>query len=480
MLKRQKLIAAIALPSILALAGMTMIGLQLRQERMNDDLVEAVQKNNVKGVKRLLNSGADANRRVSESHRRSFRALLQAALKGKLNQSNANSSCLLAVAVQKNSTPIVEELLDHHATGVNEKAGYIPWDGAEPVKIPILLIAAFKKNPKIIFALLDHKADLQVKDDSGNGLALCATAFFPEDYQLPYRSREFQKSSSVAFELMKEFIRRGVNPLQFNDINESLIKKAADSDQSDLVDYLLTFRQKRESLDNCLGSAIRNDNLRMAHELVRFGGNASEPNPNLDGAIFDARSLPMMLYILKHGARLETRQKKGKYAGYTLLHFAARDGDRKRIEFLIRRGYNVNDTARNCETPLMLAAQYADVSTLESLIRHGAKVNFTTKDCISPLFCASMEGMDENIGCLLEHGADPNVRSSDDGTTALMYAVEDGNDEAVRNLLAGGAKVNLLDKQGHRALDYADGNAPVIKLLRKYGAKAGHGPPMDL
>ena len=85
---------------------------------------------------------------------------------------------------------------------------------------------------------------------------------------------------------------------------------------------------------------------------------------------------------------------------------------------------------------------------------------------------AADDGMDLNIDCLLHHGADPNMVTVDK-RTALMIAVENGNDAAVRDLLEAGANVNVRDKEGQSALDLADGNVPVIKLLKQYGAQAG-------
>ncbi len=481
-MKRQKLIAAIALPSILALAGIVMIGLQLRQERMNEDLVEAVQKNDVNRALTLLNSGADANRRISNSLRRDLSTMLLDMFKGKLTRSNQDGMCLLAVAVVKDDSAIAKALLIHNARGVNETTE-IPdqWGLSSHETVPILIAAMRLKKPDVVLLMLDHGADIHVRDENGDGVLLNAIHLFPNPENRIEAPQHFRKDEELALSFVKELIRRGSDPLEKNNWNQILLEKSASQNRTAIGEYLLSFGANKTSLANALDYAVSNDNQSFATKLILKGAEADRSKANEDGPIFSATTVPMMRLLVAHGAKLNVRLKSYKHTGYSLIHCAAIDGDLKRMQYLIEQGADVNDNYKGATTtPLVLASQYADLPMLELLIRHGAKVNPAFKDYDSALLSASEEGIDENIDCLLEHGADPNVRASYDGTTALMNAVENGNDEAVRNLLAGGAKVNLLDKQGHRALDFADGNEPVITLLKKYGAKAGHGPAMNL
>ena len=63
----------------------------------------------------------------------------------------------------------------------------------------------------------------------------------------------------------------------------------------------------------------------------------------------------------------------------------------------------------------------------------------------------------EEITRLIQEGA--NVNATDDGWTPLMLAVRyNGSPEVLKLLIEMGADVSIKDKEGKRALDYADEN----------------------
>ena len=92
----------------------------------------------------------------------------------------------------------------------------------------------------------------------------------------------------------------------------------------------------------------------------------------------------------------------------SLLHFCVIENAIEAVEFLLKRGANVEQRREeDDETPLL------DAVILES---------------------------SEMLALLLEHGANPNVSSGGMGW-ALEYAIEDGNFDAVLLLLSHGADV---------------------------------------
>jgi 26S proteasome non-ATPase regulatory subunit 10 len=76
------------------------------------------------------------------------------------------------------------------------------------------------------------------------------------------------------------------------------------------------------------------------------------------------------------------------------------------------------------------------------------------------------------VDLLLSRGADVNLKS-EEGRTALVYAVGLGNKAVIKNLVAHGADVNLEDGYGKTPLMIAQeaNNETLIRLLRKAGAK---------
>ena len=92
-----------------------------------------------------------------------------------------------------------------------------------------------------------------------------------------------------------------------------------------------------------------------------------------------------------------------------------------------------------------------------------------------PLFAALLKRAGPGkIRSLIEDGADVNQRIDDGGVTALMWAALDCPDPAVLQvLLEAGAKVNVSDLDGARALSHAAGsndNPEVVRVLIDAGA----------
>ena len=137
---------------------------------------------------------------------------------------------------------------------------------------------------------------------------------------------------------------------------------------------------------------------------------------------------------------------------------------------LIERGANVRAMDDDKATALHWAASSHAVRVIDALVAKGARV---TKDVRrqTPLFyCIDRRGRDRDTGLwdrLLEIGCQLEDRN-DDGQTPLIYAATYGNYDAVKYLLAKGAKLQVKDAKGKSALDRAQQlNEPVRKRVVK-------------
>ena len=92
-------------------------------------------------------------------------------------------------------------------------------------------------------------------------------------------------------------------------------------------------------------------------------------------------------------------------------------------------------------TPLLFAARHGDVDSAALLLDAGADVNDTAADRNSALVLAAMSGHGEVAELLLERGADPDASGA--GYTALHAAVLRSEPRLVRALLARGANPNV-------------------------------------
>lgn len=186
--------------------------------------------------------------------------------------------------------------------------------------------------------------------------------------------------------------------------------------------------------------------------------------------------------------------------GKTALMAAAKDGDNDRIKALIEQGADVNRPNRNGGTPIMYAALSGNPETVALLIENDARVDAVAKNGWTALMIASVKGFPEVARLLLEHGAQANrgdvyswtplmravyerrlriVRllventrtqvnqRGENGITALHLAVVNGDADAVKLLLAGGADPGVEDNSGRTAVDIAEynNNPGLVRLM---------------
>ena len=79
-------------------------------------------------------------------------------------------------------------------------------------------------------------------------------------------------------------------------------------------------------------------------------------------------------------------------------------------EFVLERRANVDALSQNGSTPLLVAARQGQLRMVEVLLRFGADPDDGGDKGWSPLFISSAEGHLEIVNILLEYGANPNLQ----------------------------------------------------------------------
>jgi uncharacterized protein len=162
-----------------------------------------------------------------------------------------------------------------------------------------------------------------------------------------------------------------------------------------------------------------------------------------------------------------------------LVYNAASSGDTALLGFLIRSGFNVNDSVAFGDYPINNAEAFRTFATLKMLVDNGADVN--VKQWIpfgldafkgfTPLMFAAVAHDKPSVLYLLEHGANSNARNKQ-GYTPLMLLEQSETDdpELTLALIKHGAIVSEKAPDGTDALYYAKekGNTPSVTLLEKY------------
>ncbi|BCM92206.1 hypothetical protein IAD21_04085 [Abditibacteriota bacterium] len=265
------------------------------------------------------------------------------------------------------------------------------------------------------------------------------------------------------------------------------------------------------SLDVQLLRAVSTGNMKTVQSLIKKGAKVNARNT--DGTtplILAARqnSLPLVDFLLKHGADARARDKAGvSCLGYqpalaeSLWKRGARatpsdaailsdyleeliDSDRKdkdveaKARMLVRVGMNLNTIGPGDTgvTPLISAID-SRPSLVPLLLSLGADPNLIDFHGRTPLIAtiepttASDEDEEPASLTLLKHGAKLDAGDSFD-TTALMMALLGGRFTLARELISRGAKVNSKDKWGQTALmcAAARGSGEMVRLLLDSGA----------
>lgn len=139
-------------------------------------------------------------------------------------------------------------------------------------------------------------------------------------------------------------------------------------------------------------------------------------------------------------------------SGEPVLILALREGAQQAIDRLIAaKDLQLEQTAPNGNTPLMMAAFKRNRKAVEALLARGAQVN---RPGWTALHYAAAAGDEAITALLLERQADINARSPSD-ITPLMIAAREGQEAAVQVLLKAGADTSLTNNEGLTARQIA-------------------------
>ncbi|MEO8235205.1 MAG: ankyrin repeat domain-containing protein [Flavobacterium sp.] len=145
----------------------------------------------------------------------------------------------------------------------------------------------------------------------------------------------------------------------------------------------------------------------------------------------------------------------------------ARSGTVENLKILVNKDPEIINTKNeNGFTPLILACYKGNVEVAKFLMEKSKTIN-TSSDMGTPLMASVVKGNNVITELLLQKGANPDL-TDNKGTTALMYAAQFQNIDAIKLLLKYKADIEHKDKEGKTAFEFAvfTNNEEIINILK--------------
>lgn len=178
--------------------------------------------------------------------------------------------------------------------------------------------------------------------------------------------------------------------------------------------------------------------------------------------------LALMQVLLETGADAAATDKRKQ----NVLHYCEGNIPAPMVEKLINGGADVNQTSEWGRSPLVNALQDRNTALATLLIDKGANPNVADNQGFTPLHIALQQRSLQLVGKLLEKGADVKAVASYSKLTPLHMAAQMGLDREVGLLLDKGADPTAVDNMGRTPLHNALQNGFVsTEAVRKLLAK---------
>ncbi|XP_076873724.1 ankyrin repeat and SOCS box protein 2-like isoform X2 [Brachyhypopomus gauderio] len=285
---------------------------------------------------------------------------------------------------------------------------------------------------------------------------------------------------------VKYLLEKDADPKIPTKANETPLYEACATNSAQMVQLLL--RNGADVNQKCLDGwtalheSVMQNNLEICEVLVAHGANVSSSNIYAVRPLFLAAQygcVEALQLLVKNGADINSEATDGA----TALYEASKNGHSEIVEVLLSCGADANRPGKNGLLPLHIAAKHGHDGIMSMLITVTSRTEIWSSG-ISPLHLAAENDEDEALELLIWAGFDVDAPLSperscmyeDRRTTALYFAVANGNVEGTSMLLLAGANPNL-DPFNPLLLAVRQGDVKMAALLMEHGADVNASVP---
>ena len=399
------------------------------------------------------------------------------------NIANSNDWTLLHYACKAGNVSLVRTLIEHKAdiTAKNNQ-------GDMPVHI-----AADYDREEVIFALItEFGCDTNIADSNGSTLLHYAC-----------------KAGNVS--LVQTLIEHKADITVKNNRGDMPVHIAADYDREEVILALIT---EFGCDTNIAGSngwtllhyACKEGNVNLVRTFIEHKADITAKNNQSNMPVHIAvkynRGEVILALITEFGCDTNIADSNGS----TLLHYACKAGNVSLVRTLIEHKADITAKNNQGNMPVHIAANYGreeitvalitefccdpniansndwtllhyackagNVSLVRTLIEHKADITAKNNQGDIPVHIAANYGREEiTVALITEFCCDPNIANSNDWTL-LHYACKAGNVSLVRTLIEHKADITAKNNQGdmpvHIAADY-DKEEVTLALITEFG-----------
>jgi ankyrin repeat protein/tetratricopeptide (TPR) repeat protein len=450
-------------------------------------LLDAIRKQNIDEVLRLLQNGVDVDTKDENENR----ALSIAAGIGscEIVQTLLRFDAKIHVDGEKREAPLVAAALHSHLDVVRllKDRGMDEWERRQA-----LLDAVRNGHLPIVEELWVVPRDLNWEQSGGSGINYLSVAAESGHHetaafllsqgasQLSLKTRwtsPLHKAAAKGYtSIARLLVDHGADLLALNPRGFTPLLVACFDNQTEVAGYLAS---KMDSFDldirgdshiAAIHFAIFKGNAPLVHKLLECHADPDGHPGDISAPLHMAISMNLStiaIDLLDHEADFHSRDSRG----LTCLHRAAASSNcLSLIKRFLDNGLDANDQSSEGFTPLYRAVEFDNVAAVEVLLNHQANPNKATRLGLSPLHEAAAKGNDKVVELLLKGGADVDAVAFDK-TKPIHLAAANWKPSVIQKLLTHHSAISDIDGYGTTTWQYAANHAPTLAALN-----FGHAP----
>ena len=280
-------------------------------------------------------------------------------------------------------------------------------------------------------------------------------------------------AESNQLDVIEYLLNHGANPESIGENGRTALISASLRGRYEIVEYLIQrgvdVNKRGRNDSNALHYAAQNNKYNIVRLLIESGGDYNQINKfgwtailyALDDSAEKDKGISTSAeYLLASGSRLDIKSQHIE----DIAFLSAESGNLDVLKLLFSYGFNldVKDIWRN--SLIFQAVKHPHV--LSFLIDRGLSVNEKNSDGHTPLFVALNNRSFDSISLFLNNGANPDITDRK-GKSLLIEAADLQMPKLVRQLIIAGANPCMVDYSGNNALHYAAlaGDPETVRLL---------------